>query len=186
MSPSIREASHALIGAAVLQQRFTEVHGKTPPVSQILNSATGQGDSFRKLQVSIEKNGKEQSRLMNTLQHNSVNNQFIDAVTSIHKAAALARLTANDLPDSELAKNKVYDAIKDAFHKIEGSNSTRDVGDSLENTLREEITAAVGNETLSFSLLDTGERLYVEEVQASVFAAYDMDGPEQDNRGLDL
>ncbi|MEA9392141.1 hypothetical protein SJI19_16580 [Acerihabitans sp. TG2] len=186
MSLSIQEASQALLGASVFRNRYADRHGSIPPIDKILMSATGNGDSYRVIQESILKNGKTESRLLNTLQNQQQNNQFIEAASSIQHAASLARLTAQDLAGSKLAQEKVQDAIKESFHKIEASNSGKEVGDSLESTLRNEIFFAIGNEQLSDMLMKIAETLYVQDVQASVFAAYDVDDPENNDSGLNI
>lgn len=186
MSPSIQEASQTILGASVLQDRFQEKKGTSPGIDKILENATGTGETYQRIQSSILFNGRNESRILNAYKNEHGNDAFLVATNSIQNASSLARLNREELPDSNLAQDNVQNAITKAFHDIENTGLSSEIGNTLEETLRSEIGNAVANPVISDVLMSNAERAYVEQVQANVFAAYDYDEPDNDNGALNL
>lgn len=186
MSPSIQEASQTILGASVLRDRFQEKKGISPGIDKILENAIGAGETYKKIQSSILFNGRNESRILNAYKNEHGNDAFLVATVSIQNASSLARLNREELAGSDMAQDNVQNAITKAFHDIENTGLSSEIGNTLEDTLRSEIRNAVANPSMSDMLMSNAERAYVEQVQATVFAAYDYDEPDNDNGALNL
>jgi hypothetical protein len=187
MTPTIKEASQVLLGSSVLRDRFQEKYGKVARIDNILKSATGSGDTYKQIQMSILKNGISETKILNTLEFNNVNNGYLKAINSVHNAAIIARLNKDELKTSALAQSKVKDAIVVAFHDIENCGCNKDVTDDIESILRNEIYLAVGSdEKLSEKLLNEAEEQYISEVEKTVFAPYENVEPLDFNNDIDI
>ncbi|CQH78929.1 hypothetical protein V5E43_000712 [Yersinia enterocolitica] len=187
MQLSVKEASFAVLGSAIMRENVVAGTNEKIDINDILSSSTGDSPPFAIIQKMMLEKGREAINEYIDIRNTS-SKLYTKAITTIHSAAMISRLHHQAAIDNTFAKDQIRDEITKSFHAIEQMDSSKNVSDRFEKLLRKEITTVFPVEQAEFAtaLIDEAEENYVNQVQYAVLAKYNITPDKEINNELEM